>query len=138
MSEKNGEIVRRALEALNRGGPTAAVSSGLFADGVVWDGTRSGIPGAGVVRGTDDVRDFFETDWFAAFPFDDWEIHMDEPIESGDRVVFTSRQRGRGASSGAGAALTLGNIFTVDNGQIVRMQIFQRPEEAFETAGLSE
>jgi SnoaL-like domain len=138
MSQENVEIVQRGIEAFNRGGPAAAVSSGVFVDEVVWDGTRSGIPGVGVVRGIDDVQGFFEKEWFAAFPFGDWEIHMDEPIDNGDQVVFTSHQRGRGASSGAGAALTLGNVFTVDSGQIVRMQIFQRPEEALEAAGQSE
>jgi hypothetical protein len=63
---------------------------------------------------------------------------MDEPMDNGDQVIFTSHQRGRGAFSGAGTALTLGNIFTVRNGQIVRMEIFQRPEDALKAAGLSE
>ena len=138
MSEENIEIVRRVITALNRGGPDAAVNTGFLADEVVYDGTQSGIPGVSVFRGIDDVRGFFERDWFAVFPFEDWELHMDEPIDSGDQVIFTSHQRGRGASSGAGTALTLGNIFTIRTGQIVRMQIFQRPDAALEAAGLSE
>jgi hypothetical protein len=56
----------------------------------------------------------------------------------GKRVIFTSRQKGRGASSGAATALELGNIFTVRNREIVRMEIYQRPEEALEAVGLSE
>jgi ketosteroid isomerase-like protein len=138
MSEENVEIVRQVIEALNRDGPAGAVSTDFFADDVVFDGTQSGIPGVSVFRGIDSVRGFFEKDWFAVFPIEDWEIHMDEPLDSGDRVIFTSHQRGRGAASGAGTALTLGNIFTLRNGQVVRIQIFQRPSEALEAAGLSE
>jgi len=53
-------------------------------------------------------------------------------------VIFKSRQQGRGASSGAAAALELGNVVTIRNGEIVRMEIYARPEDAFEVAGLSE
>ncbi len=138
MSEENIEIVRRVITALNRGGPAAVVNTGLLADEVVFDGTQSGIPGVSVFRGIDAVRDFFEEDWFDVFPFEDWEIRMEEPIDNGEQVVFTSHQRGRGASSRAGTVLTVGNIFTVRNGKLVRMQIFQRPDEALEAAGLWE
>jgi hypothetical protein len=65
-------------------------------------------------------------------------MQIDDPIDQGEEVIFTSRQKGRGASSGATTALELGNIFTVRNREIVRMEIYQRPEEALEAAGLSE
>ena len=133
------ELVRRVFETFNEGGQPAVESAGLLANEVVFDGTRSGIPGVGVIRGIDEVRGFFEEDWFAAFPFEDWEIHIEEPIDKGDQVIVTSRQQGRGASSGAqGSELTLGNVFTVHNAEIVRIQVFGRPEDALESAGLSE
>jgi ketosteroid isomerase-like protein len=138
MSEENVKIVRQVFEEFNRGGPAAVISAGFFANEVVFDGTRAEVPGVGVFRGLDQARAFFEKDWFAVFPFEDWEIQIEEPIENGDQVIVTSRQQGRGASSGAGAALTLGNIFTFRSGEIVRIQIFRRPEEALEAAGLSE
>ena len=132
------EIVRRVFEEFNRGGPAAVISTGFLASEFVWDGTRAEVPGVGVYRGLTAVRSFFEKDWFAAFPFEDWEIHIEEPIDNGDQVIVTSRQQGRGASSGAGTALTLGNIFTFRNGEIVHLQVFRRPEEALEAAGLRE
>ena len=141
MSAENVEIVRRVFEEFNRGGAPAAISAGLLSDEVVFDGTRAEIPGVGLYEGVDEVRAFFEDDWFRAFPFEDWEIHFGEPIDSDDQVITTTRQQGRGASSGAGGegtVLELGNIFTLRSGQIVRIQIFQRPEEALEAAGLSE
>jgi hypothetical protein len=138
MSEENVAIVRRVFEEFNRGGPVAVRRAGFLASEVVFDGTRAEVPGVGVFRGIDEVTTFFEKDWFAAFPFEDWEIQIEEPIDNGDQVIVTSRQQGRGASSGAGTALTLGNVFTLRRGEIVRIQIFRRPEEALEAAGLSE
>ena len=138
MSEENVALVRRTLEEFNRGGAAAVISGGFLSNEIVFDASRSGIPGLGTIRGRDEVRAFFEEDWFSAFPFEEWEIHIDEPIDHGNQVIFTSRQRGRGASSGATTALELGNIFTVRNGEIVRMEIFVPPEAALEAAGLSE
>jgi len=138
MSEENVEIVRRVMEAFNQGGPAAAINSGLLSPEIVFDASRAEIPGVGTLRGQDEVRTFFEQDWFGAFPFEEWEIHIEEPIERGDHVIFKSRQQGRGASSGAASALELGNIFTIHNGEIVRMEIFRDPDEALEAGGLSE
>ena len=71
-------------------------------------------------------------------PFEEWEIHIEQLIDDGDRVIFKTRQQGRGASSGAAAVLELGNIFTLRDGEIVRAAIYGHPEEALEAAGLSE
>jgi ketosteroid isomerase-like protein len=136
VSAENVEIVRRAFEEFNRGGPRA--SAAFLADDVVFDGTRAEVPGVGLIHGRPEVTAFFEEDWFAAFPFEDWEIQIEEPIENGDQVIVTSHQQGRGASSGAGAVWTLGNIFTLRGEEILRIQIFRRPEEALKAAGLSE
>ncbi len=138
MSQENVEIVRRALEEFNRGGPAAVITGGFLSTEIVFDASRTEIPGVNVIRGQDEVRAFFEEDWFGAFPFQEWEIHIEEPIDHGDQVIFTSRQQGRGASSGAAAVLALGNILTLRNGEIVRIEIFRRPEEALEAAGLRE
>jgi ketosteroid isomerase-like protein len=138
MSEENVEIVRRVMETFNRGGPAAVINSRLLSPEIVFDATRAEIPGIGTFRGEDEVRAFFEQDWFSAFPFEEWEIHIEEPVERGDQVIFKSRQQGRGASSGAAAALELGNIFTVRNGEVVRIAIFRHHEDALKAAGLSE
>jgi ketosteroid isomerase-like protein len=137
MSQENVEIVRRMLEEFNRGGADAVINGEFLSTEIVFDASRSGIPGVGVLRGQEDVRAFFEADWFGAFPFEDWEIRIEEPIDRGDQVVFISRQHGRGASSGAATALELGNIFTLRKGKITRMEIYGRPEEALEAAGLA-
>lgn len=93
MSDENVEIVRRVFEAFNRGGHPAVESAGFLANEVVFDGTRAEIPGVGVLRGIDEVRTFFREEWFAAFPFEDWEIHIEEPIDNGDQVIVTSASK---------------------------------------------
>ena len=133
------EIVRRSFEGFSRGGPEALISSGLWSRELVLDVSHAGIPGIGVYRGYDEVRSVFEDDWFRAFPFEEWEVVVEELIDvGGDQVVAMSRQRGRGASSGAGAELELANLVTVRDGQVVRLVIFLEREEALKAAGLSE
>jgi len=138
MSQENVEVVRRLFDVFNRGGPDAVIEAGFLSPEIVFDPSRLGIPGVGILRGQEAVRAFFKEDWFGAFPFEEWEIHIEEPVSDGDRVIVKSSQQGRGASSGAAAGLELGNIFTLRNHQVVRMAVFGRPEEALEAAGMSE
>ena len=54
------------------------------------------IPGLGVYRGHDEIKSFFEDDWFKAFPFDEWEVEVDEVIDHGrssDQHVPPARTR---------------------------------------------
>jgi ketosteroid isomerase-like protein len=138
MSEENVEIVRRSFEVLNREGIEKLFSDGMFSPELVLDGSASGIPGVDVYRGYSEVVKFFREDWFAAFPFADWEIVIEEPIAHGDRVISTSRQQGRGSSSGAEAELHLGNVHTVEAGQIVRVEVYSDRSQALKAAGLPE
>jgi ketosteroid isomerase-like protein len=135
MSQENVELVRRAFAAFNRGGAEAVISEGFWSPEVVWDASPSGIPGlAGVYRGYDEVRSFFEDDWFQAFPFEEWEIEVDELIDNGDQVVAMSRQRGRGVTSGAAGELELAQICTVRDGEIVRVETYLDRAKALEAA----
>ncbi|MFL5860498.1 MAG: nuclear transport factor 2 family protein, partial [Solirubrobacteraceae bacterium] len=94
MSQENVELVRRAYETFNQGGPEAAIAAGGWSPDLVFDFSPSEIPGLGVYRGRDEVRAFFEDDWFGAFPFDEWEIVLDELVDHGDQVVAVHHQRG--------------------------------------------
>jgi ketosteroid isomerase-like protein len=138
MSQENVELVRRAYEVFNEGGPEAVISAGIWSPEIVFDFSPSDIPGLDVYRGHDEVRAFFEEDWFGAFPFEKWEVEVDELVDHGDQVIAISRQRGRGASSGAAAELEQGIIFTLRDGEVVRAEVYGDPEKALEAAGLSE
>jgi ketosteroid isomerase-like protein len=137
MSEENFEVVRRAFDAFNRGGVDACISEGVWSPEIVWNASPSGIPGLGIYRGQEEVRTFFEEDWFTTFPFDDWEVVLEELIDAGDRVFGTSRQQGRGASSGAVGELELAQIATLRDGQIVQIDTYVDRQKALEDAGLA-
>jgi ketosteroid isomerase-like protein len=101
MSQENVSVVRRSFEAFSRGGVEAVISGGFWSPEIVFDPSETGIPGLGVYRGSDEVRLFFEDDWFRAFPFEEWEIEFEELIDAGgDQVFAVSRQRGRGQPAG--------------------------------------
>ena len=138
MSEENIELVRRSFEAFNRGEVEAVISGGFWSPEIVWDASPSRIPGLGVYRGYDEVRSFFKEDWFQAFPFEEWEIEVDQLIDSGDQVIAMSRQRGRGKTSGAAAELELAQIITLRDGEILRIENYLDRTEALEAAGLRE
>jgi ketosteroid isomerase-like protein len=138
MSQENVEIVRRAFEAFNKDGVEAVVSSGLYSPKIVFDLSTSGIPGLGVYRGYQEVKSFFEDDWFQTFPFEEWEQELDELIDHGDQVIGMSRQRGRGKSSGVDAELQIAQIATLRDGQIARVDTYLDRDQALEAAGLSE
>ena len=128
-------MVRRAFEAFNRGGVVACVIEGIWSPEIVWDVTPGGIPGLGTYRGHEEVKRFFEEDWFKAFPFEEWEVELEEVIDAGDRVIGMSRQHGRGASSGAVAELELAQISTLRDGRIVRVDNYLDRKKALEAAG---
>jgi uncharacterized protein len=136
MSDENVEIVRRAIEEFNRGGPRGVWRAGLWSPEIVWDTSPSGIPGLGVYRGYDEVRSAFEDLWFTTFPFEEWEIVIEELIDHGDQVIAMTRQRGRGASSGAAAELQQAHVTTLRDGKVVRFDSYLDRETALE-AGLS-
>jgi ketosteroid isomerase-like protein len=138
MSEENVELTRRAFELFNEGGPEAVITAGLWSPEIVWDATPAGIPGLGVYCGHEEVKSFFEDDWFKAFPFDEWEIEVDELIDHRDQVITLCRQRGHGAASGVGTELFLAQVGTWRDGQCVRVDNYLDRAQALEAAGLSE
>jgi hypothetical protein len=134
MSEHNVEFVRKALEAFNTDGPEMFTTGAFSSPEVVFDLSRSGIPGVSVYEGAEVVKKFFEDDWFSVFPFEEWQIVVEDMVDLGDQVVALTSQKGRGASSGVEAQLKLGNLFTIKDGLIVRIEIFQNREQALAAA----
>jgi ketosteroid isomerase-like protein len=135
MSQENVETVRRWFEAFNRGG--VEMFRGVSPE-FVWDASPAGIPGLGVYRGPDEIRAFFEEDWFRVFPSKEWELEVDEIIDHGNQVIVKARQRGRGAGSGAVVEVDFAQVWALRNGQPVRITNYMTYDKALEAAGLSE
>jgi ketosteroid isomerase-like protein len=138
MSQENVELARRSFETFNRGGVDAVFDEGLWSPEVIWDLTAAGIPGLGIYRGREEVKSFFEDDWFKVFPFDAWHVQLDEVTDQGDRVIGICRQRGHGAASGVETDLMFVQVATIRNGQFVRIDNYRDREEALKAAGQQE
>jgi ketosteroid isomerase-like protein len=76
----------------------------------------------------------FNAEWAGAW--DDWELEVEDYIDAGERVVVLLRQRGRSKATGIPVEMRLGMVWTIQDGQGIRMQMYASPEEALEAAGL--
>jgi ketosteroid isomerase-like protein len=136
MSQENVEVVRRAFQEFARGGWEPMFGT-LWAPDIVWDMSATGIPGLGIYHGEVEVRSFF-TDWFSAFPFEEWQQELEEVIDCGEQVVALTRQHGEGSASRASVELEYAQVITVQEGQIVRVDVHLDRAQALEAVGLSE
>jgi ketosteroid isomerase-like protein len=132
MSEENVEIVRRSIEAWNRRDLTT-LSALWRSDGEI-DWSRARGPLMGVYRGQGERETFWNEFWST---FEVVEVELSEFRETGAYVVAsnTARMQGR-----AGVEVTARStfVYTVENGQITRIRMFQERAEALEAVGLSE
>ena len=133
MSEENVEIVRKSIDAVNRGDTDAWL--GFLSPEVVWES----LPLVGfrdVYRGRAEARE-----WIEELLEDFEEVHLEiEEITalSDDRVFFGYTQIGRGRASGFPGELRGWAILWVAKGLITRRQVFWTRDEALEAAGLRE
>ena len=132
MSQENVEIVRRVIDAAN--GDDLAETLRLYSPEVEIDWSRSKGPARGVYRGHEGIETF-RMEFLRAF--EDVRLDAHDFIASGSEVVVpnTAHFRGRdGIEVVARATL----VYTVENGRVTRVRMFQERDEALEAAGLRE
>ena len=132
MSQENVEIVRRHVEEWNRCDLTAWLAS-FRPDGEI-DWSRARGPLKGVYRGHRELERFWSEFWST---FAEAQVEAHGFTEAGSEVVVpnTAHMQGRdGIEVVARSAL----VYTVENGQITRLRLFQERAEALEAAGLRE
>jgi ketosteroid isomerase-like protein len=132
MSQENVEIVRRGIDAWNRGdldefltGMAPEVewhTTGRFADERVYRGH------AGVARLTAQ----FEED------IEELNVSISEIRAIGDKVFLASTLKGRGKQSKAGFEEPLWYVVTLRDGLLVRVESYTDPTPALEAAGMRE
>jgi ketosteroid isomerase-like protein len=138
MSEENVEVVRRIVDAHQRG--DFATVYAAYDPAIEW---RTGDARAAqwsdfepVYHGHEGVRTFWRT-WFAAWETVDFEY--EEFIDAGDQVLSILSQRMRGRTSGVELEWhSYGQVWTIRDGKVIRVQFFANRDEALEAAGLSE
>jgi ketosteroid isomerase-like protein len=132
MSQENVEIVRRSIEAWNAGDLRAWLA--LFSSEAEIDWSRARAPFKGVYRGHGELKALWKEFWST---FEDVQIETHGFIETGSEVVVSNTGHSRGRE-GIEVIARSTFVFTVENGQITRLRMFQERSEALEAAGLSE
>jgi ketosteroid isomerase-like protein len=132
MSQENIETVRRSIEAWN-GQDVPTLMACYHSDAEV-DWSRSRSPFKGVYRGHREIESFWDVFW-STWEEVKLEVHDFTWASSEVVVPNTAHMRGRdGIEVTARTAL----VFTVENGQITCLRMFDEQDEALEAVGLSE
>jgi ketosteroid isomerase-like protein len=133
MAQENVEIVRTAFAAFDRGDIDAVLR--LCDEDIVITQPPELPDASPEQRGHRGVLEAF-----AIWP-EQWEDYRVEILRiaaaPADRVVVTTRTRGRGRQSGVEVRMDFSFVFTIRDATIREMRIFVREEDALEAAGLS-
>jgi ketosteroid isomerase-like protein len=132
VSTENVELVRRQIEALNRGDWEASIEG--IDSRVEWVVARDH-PASRMIRGLDDLRAYRE-DWAQMLVALRFEI--DRVVDGPGTVVVLGTVEGTGAGSGAEVEVPLGLAMRFRDGAVVRVEEYLDPREALEAGGLSE
>src|SRR3954447_25928872 len=130
MSGDNIKTVRRHIEAWN--GRDLTAWFGLFGSDAEIDWSRARGPLKGVYCGRGEQEIFWNEFWST---FEDVRIETHRFTEVGADVVVANTAHARGRE---GIEVTAGSafVFTVENGQVMRLRMFQEEAEALVAAGL--
>jgi ketosteroid isomerase-like protein len=132
MSQENVEVVRRSIEAWNRRDLTT-ISALWRSDGEVdWSHARG--PLKGVYRGRGERETLWNAFWST---FEDVQVETHGFTDAGSEVVVSNTAHARGREGIEVVARSV-FVYTVENGQITRLRMFQERAEALEAVGLSE
>ena len=135
MSQENVEMIRAAMEAWNRGAWDEALKDA--APGFELDNSSSAGEWRGVHRGPDQAKRMWE-----AFlePWESVRIEVSEFIEADEGVVVTRQKAhfvGRDGIELPGPTRS-GWLWTIRDGKLAQLAIYNDLNEALEAAGLRE
>jgi ketosteroid isomerase-like protein len=126
------EVVRRHSEAWNRRDLMTLFA--LWRSDAEIDWSRSRGPLKGVYRGHRELETFWSEFWST---FEVVELELSDFRQTGPYVVAsnTAHMRGR---DGVEVTARSTSVYTVENGQVTRLRLFQERAEALEAVGLRE
>jgi ketosteroid isomerase-like protein len=134
MSQKNVELVRRVYELWNRGQLDVAVE--MLDQDVVWNGYVH-LPDSEPRRGVAEVQQW-AGDFAEAWGEIQVEIERLEDVGDG-RVLALVRMMGRGRGSGAAVVSGVdGHVWTVCDGKVAAVRMWQGAQPALDSLGLLE
>jgi ketosteroid isomerase-like protein len=133
MSQENVEIVRRGFAAGDRGDLDGALDE--WAPDAVWDWSNGRAFDAGVYRGRDEIRAFWQ-ERLAAFEEIRFELVDLQEVED-DRVIVENVAYMRGRD-GIQVEARSAWLITFRDGKQTSLTLYQTEQEALEAAGLRE
>lgn len=139
MSQDNVALVVSQFEAVNAGDFSAVTDRWAEDVSLVAHGELAGLVGATghkVVAGKVAVALWF-ADWFQQFAHD-YRFEIDESRDLGERVIIIATHHGRGRASGVPVTIQSGYLYTLREGDISRIELWNDRAGAFEAAGLTE
>jgi ketosteroid isomerase-like protein len=133
LSERNVEIVRRAFAEF----ASSQRLSSDHAPDFVWNlGTFPGWPDKREYVGREEFYEFFRA-WTE--PYEDWSLTTEKILDTGaDQVVCVLSQSARPRGSGSSVELHYAAVYTVTDGQIRRIDLYESAEQALAAVGVSE
>ena len=132
MSQENVELVRRAIDSINRGRLALEDTT----DDFEMDWSNSVGPLKGVYRGVEQVNAVFQS-FREVWDRLRWDVQ--EVIElDGARVLIVNRVRMRGRTSRVEVQATGVQVWTIRYGKLAGVKLFQSKADALEAVGLSE
>ena len=133
MAQRDLEVVRRIYEAAARRDTETVLA--LYAPEIEWDMSAHPmsrmLQQKAIRRGREEIRDWFR-EWYEVF--EDYAHPVDELIDAGDHVVSVGTDTGRGRASGIEVQQQVAGVWTVRDGQVVRVVWYPTREEALRAA----
>ena len=136
MSRENVEVVRKIYDAVAR--RDVATPFELYAEDIVWDLSNwrpAELDPRPIYRGHHGVREAWR-DRLSAWAEVDFEVEELTAVD--DRVVAVIRDRQVGRSSGVPIGSTHAAVWTLADGKVTRLQVFDDREQALEAVGSRE
>ena len=136
MSQENVEIVRGIYDAVNRRDVVTPFT--VYAEDIVWDVSKSRravLYSQPIYHGHEGVRQMWR-DGLSAFREVDFEVG--ELLDAGDRVLAVIHERETGRASGVPVTASHLAVWTLADGKVTQMQVFDDRQQALEAAGLRE
>jgi ketosteroid isomerase-like protein len=135
MSEEEVEIIRKGLDAFNRG--DRETFGHLLAPDVEWHTLAGPLLGVVTVRGREAMLKFLWED--VAEAIEGFHASPDELTDLGNhRVLVVVRFEGHGRASDAEVGMRVASLYELRDGMVASVRDYSSRDEALEAAGLEE
>jgi ketosteroid isomerase-like protein len=134
VARENLEIVRTIYEAV--AARDDATPFELYADDIVWIPSRSRAVGVEpIYRGHEGVRHFWRD---GLSVFGEIRLELEDLVDAGHQVLAVVREQEVGRASGVPVEATHFAVWTLADGKVTQMQIFDDRQQAANAVGLRE